>query len=574
MTTEVIVDHESGLTVWDETDDPSIRADDLIGQLKMDPMIATLTRWQRTSTGHGGAGQRSRAQASLFDRDRFVTPEIIYDQFRVAQDAAENDEVVGGWLDTTEQLAFGKVEFRCGDPEQEDIWNQIAEGLHLTESMRRTWRGYSVMSQVYPCVWWATKTLKVRDVKTPAGKSSKKVFDRVVVPTAITHLDPEKVLPVGNLLFGQEQLAYIADPLEVDAIDAACAGDPNADPLARQLIVEKYEIQSDWERRQLMSLGVPLPRLYTLNPDMCWRYTATRMEYERFAALRMKPVFELLDLKHQLRQSDRAHLVGSANFILLVRKGTDRLPAKQVEIDALNAQMSTIGRVPMIVGDHRLTVEILTPKTDLTLDDNKHGVPDSRITAYLYKMFMTAHLTGGRSDDQVKIAKIVAAGLQAARRRQGESWEEHVIARTMRLNPQLTETPTLKFWPRRIELDFDPALAQLLLDIYDRGDVSRDTILSLVGIDQATEAELKKMEADTYDNDFHTQVPYNGPPGGDTPPPGGKGEPPGPGGGGVDPRQAGRQGGGNRGKGGAAPGSGQGQPPKDPRPKPPARRGA
>lgn len=43
----------------------------------------------------------------------------------------------------------------------------------------------------------------------------------------------------------------------------------------------------------------------------------------------MKSIFELLDLKQQLRQMDRAHLIGGSNFIVLMTMGDkDHYPAR------------------------------------------------------------------------------------------------------------------------------------------------------------------------------------------------------------------------------------------------------
>jgi hypothetical protein len=64
----------------------------------------------------------------------------------------------------------------------------------------------------------------------------------------------------------------------------------------------------------------------------------------------------------------------------LIRKGTDQLPGKPEEIDQLKAQVTTVARVPIIIGDHRLSVEIVTPKTDNTLNGDKYAAIDSRIT--------------------------------------------------------------------------------------------------------------------------------------------------------------------------------------------------
>jgi hypothetical protein len=92
------------------------------------------------------------------------------------------------------------------------------------------------------------------------------------------------------------------------------------------------------------------------------------------------------------------------------------MPGKPAEIDQLKAQVQTVARVPIIVGDHRLSVEIVTPKTDMTLNAEKYAVIDARITTRLYQMFLVHSGSGGpRSDDSVKLAKVIARGLESRR---------------------------------------------------------------------------------------------------------------------------------------------------------------
>lgn len=562
------------------------------------PEIAALIKWTVTTSGDA---TRNR-QGGIFARDRYATPSQIFEQFATAQDAAANDDVVSAVLESTESLAFGRMSFACNDEDEEDVWNQIAFDLDLDSRIREMWRELFTVSQFYAVTWWGTKSYKVRGT-TDKGVKRKKVFDDVTVPLGITMLDPTKVVPVGNLMFNQEQLAYIADRTEVDMLDASVLNDPQADAVSRQIIVAKYA-PPDYERRNLAKQGVNSEWLYILNPRNVWRHTATRPQYRRFAEVRMTSVFELLDLKHQLRQMDRAHLIGGTNFIVLIRKGTDQLPAKPEEVTNLQAQVKTVASVPILVGDHRLSVEIVTPKTDYTLSPDKYSTLDSRITSRLYQMFMVHGGSGSvRSDDSVKLAKVIARGMESRRLMLRRAIERSVVYPAIAANDQFTEQPSLRFHPTRIELDFDAATVQFLMDLRDRGDISRDSILNELDFDQEDEAVKRKREARDYDAIFtETNVPFSAPGAGHMVPvgPGGKpNEDPGAAGtgaptvaphshdpsgapvpmppqpakpaskrraGGADPKSAGRNQGGNRNGGGAAPGSGQGQAPRRGRP--------
>ncbi len=910
------------------------------------PEVAALVRWSAGTQGHDGSS--SGRAGSLFERDRYITPNSIFDQFATARDAAESDDVVSGVLETTESLAFTRMSFLSEDEDEEDVWNQIGADIDLDSRLREMWRELFIYSQFYACVWFGRKNFKVRG-KTGKGNQKRREFKGLKVPLGISLLDPTKVVPVGTLLFNQERLAYVADRSEIDMLDAAALGEPDADELARQIIVGHYE-PSYLERRQLEKDGIPVIKLYELNPENVWRHTATRSQYQRYATVRMKSVFELLDLKQQLRQMDRAHLIGgplrvdqrlatpdgwkpigaaqvgdkvfsvdgqtteiigvypqgvlpmyrvtftdgaqvicddshpwtvsdragrkrtiklaqildeglfdsngagkqvhrhripvaaplalpgvdlpldpyllgyllgdgslsqsipkitsaedgdypfvaalpegvtavpyesrpgfaqqfglkgsrwrlnevteglrsvglwgvgssdkyipdeylwasadqrwallqglcdsdghssqaggiefssisekladgvvqlaqslggtakvshrlarrrerlyyearcacaptgkrfrqlvdahctvcdepitaepvavqegfdrvchrvwisldqqeapfrlgrkvdqwkprrhrivraihvveqiedaeavciktarddglfltegmvvthNTNFIILVKKGSDTMPAKPAEIANLQSQVRTVARVPVIVGDHRLSVEIITPKTDQTLQPDRYNGLDARITARLYQMFMTGNFAAGaKGDDSIKLAKVVARGMESRRHMLRRTIERKIIKPIFEANEDLTTPSKLRFHPARIDLSFDAALVQFLIDVRDRGDMSRETYLNEVNIDQSDEALLRKREKDRFDKVFTpTNVPF-----GPAQPavPGAPAAPGAPKPAAEDPRTAGRNKGGNRNGGGAAPGSGQGKAPRSGTPK-------
>ena len=433
--------------------------------------------------------------------------------------------------------------------------------------------------------------------KSQQGVKRKKTYDNVTVPLAITILDPTKVTPIGNLMFNQDQLAYIADRTEVDMLDAAVLNDPEADPISRQIIVAKYA-PPDYERRNLARQGVNADWLYILNPKFVWRHTLTRSQYERFAKVRMKSIFEILDAKHQLRQMDRAHLIGGTNFIILIRKGTDHLPAKPEEVNQLRGQVTMVSQMPILVGDHRLSVDIVTPKLDVTLNPDKYSVLNAQLTARLWGQFMVHGGMGQpRSDDSLKMGKVISRNLEARRQGLRRTIERQIVLPTVNANPIFDTVPSLRYHPSRIDLTFDPATQTFIQDARDRGDLSRDSYLGELDFDQEWEAVKREREARDYDDIFTpTNVPFSAPGPGHMVPvgPGGKpneepegtetnapavpnvpphshnpdGTPvplptapakptPNP----AQQRSAGRNRGGNRNGGGAAPGTGQGQPP-------------
>lgn len=492
-------DAQTGAVILNETALPN---DQIMTALAdQHPEVASLIRWQvNTQTP-------ASRQGGIFDRDRYVTPQNVFKQMRLAYQAAESDDVVSGVLDTTETLAFARVDIECDDPDEENIWNQIAADLDLDARLREMWRELFTISQFYVVNWWGTKSYKVKGMSSK-GVSRKKAFN-LKIPLSLSLMDPLRIVPVGNFMFNRERLAYIAIQSEAYSFMNLLAEENTTDPVVTQLLEKPYE-PDQRERKWLGELGIAQNSLFLMRDQMVWRHTATRAQYERFAKVRMKSVFELLDLKEQLRQMDRAHLLGGTNFIILVKKGSDEMPARPAELSQLAGQVRSSSRVPVIVGDHRIAIEIITPKTDLTLKPERYNTIDSRIEARLFQMFMTGNYASGtKGDDSIKLARVVGRGLESRRHMIRRSIEKCVLLPIMKANPSLTSEPKLRFHPRHVALDFDPAWATILQDLRDRGDVSRESHLDELDFSQEEEARKRAMEKKTYDKIFETVVPFS-----------------------------------------------------------------
>lgn len=453
-------------------------------------LVDSLGRWAQTTRG----GQ-SRA-GSLWHRDRYVTPNGIFDQMRLAYDAVENDDVVSNVLETTEALAFSKVDFYAEDQDEQDVYNQVAAELDLDARLREMWREMFTVSQFYAAVWWSDKTFKVR------GKNRKKSL-RIHYPKAITILDPLKIVPVGMPMFNRERLAWVADRAEAGRFESA-----REDLILSRLILGPYE-PSETERQWLGEAGVQdTSHMFELNPANVFRHTATRPQYQLFAPLRMKPVFEILDQKHQLRSMDRAHLIGGTNFIVLITQGSDALPAKPDEIAHLQAAVRTVAQTPVLVGDHRLDVKIITPNIDNTLDAKRYDTVDTRIATRLFQMFVRGS-GGDKADKAEGLAKVVAAGMESRRKMLRRTLEQNIFDQMFEANDNLSTEPRMQFHPKSIALDFDAAYAQFMLELRTMREISRHTILSQFELSQAFEAELLAREKKEFDDIFQTINPNN-----------------------------------------------------------------
>lgn len=302
--TVVMMDDEFGTEVWNETGGEVGNAEVARAmQSQHGRLWAAMGSWiQNTQPRKTGLSGQNR-QGGIFERDRYVNPTNIFDQMKLAYEAVEQDDIVSGVADTTESLAFSRVSMYAEDPDDQDIYNQIAADIELDARLREMWRELFTVSQFYGAVWWHQKEYKVR-VKSDKGRRRKKTVS-VRCPKAVTLLDPLKIIPVGLPMFNQEKLAWIATREEMSNFTER----RTEDEIMNRLAVGKYEPDEE-ERKWMVELGIDPNRLLLLNNAIVFRHSLTRPQFKRFSDIRMRSVFELLDLKQQLKQMDRAHLIG------------------------------------------------------------------------------------------------------------------------------------------------------------------------------------------------------------------------------------------------------------------------
>lgn len=452
-----------------------------------------------------GVGRNDRWSETIFERNKYVTPSGIYDQMKVAYEAVD-DDIVSNSLDTTESLAFNRVRAVSEDEDQQNVWNQILGDLELDSWIRQAWREMFTVSHYYGVRWWGRKTYKVETKREK--RKARKGFD-IIVPTDLGFLDPLRVVPVKPNVFGKYSLAWQADDGDMALYDDVKAKS-QSDEVVSSLFVKKYN-PGEAEESQLKKQGVNTDRLLLLNDEFVWMHSATKMPYERWPRIRMKSLFPILDLKTQLRAMDRAVLLSGTNFIVLVKKGTDALPVrKNAELDLVLEQVRTISKSPVIVSDHRLNIEIITPEIDHVLNEEKWNILDSRISMRLLGTFV-ANPTEGR-DTSLTLGRVIARGIASRRHMIKRDIEANIMKEVADLNEDFDASTKLDFTPQRIELEMDEAIAGIIQELRDRGDISRETTLNELGFDQDLEAVRREREDDKYEDVFTPPtIPFDSP---------------------------------------------------------------
>jgi hypothetical protein len=483
------IDHNVGWVDYSGTDDPAVgRA---VRELGMD--LSRFVNSRRAVLG----------KSSLFERGAYTPPDNIYAEMATARSAMASDDVVSAVAEITEGMAFDGLKFESPNMDETDVFNQIARGVDLDNYVRQVWREEFSASQCVTAAWWDFKTYKVRG-STPAGTRRKKAMT-VYAPQNLTILDSTRVVPVGTAFDGQDRLAWHATKAEYTTYQN------EADPLMQRYFSAKYK-PTEAESSRLAGIGINPTTLLEMSQAV-WRHTATKSDWEQFAPVRLRSIFRFLDLKQQLMESDRVTLVGAANYILLVRKGSEKLPASQPEIDNLKENFQIVAKLPVIIGDHRLSIEIITPKLDMVLNQLKYEVLNNAIAL---RSLGTFHISQtGRSDNSLTIGRAIAKGMEN-RRSMIARMVQKEIARAVVEHPfndgLFEEEPELVFIPKQIALDMDAVVGTAVQAMRNTGDLSRMSYLEHFGFDEFVEAQRRKQEKELgFDDLFETHVPFDSP---------------------------------------------------------------
>lgn len=491
---QVGVMNTTPIALGDIAEDPSVRR-----------LATEMSRWMDLSRGSRG---------SMFDRNVYAPPDSPYEIIRTCRRALVEDDIISGVADGTEAIAFGGgLRWESPEPDDADFFNQLSADLNLDNAIRLMWRENFAIDQFVSAKLWGWSEYTVRGTTTK-GNRRKRTY-RVWAPQRLVILNSEHIVPIGVGPLREDRLAWNASPTDLSNYDMADRGDV-IDPLMLQFFTGVYE-PSDVEKAQLSKWGVLSSQLLAINPAWVFRHSHTRPDYQKFPDFRLRSAFHLLDLKRQLVASDRAALIGAANYILLIRKGNDATPATQEEVNNLKAQYNFLAKLPVIISDHRLEIDIVAPKMDFVLKGDSYDNLDHSILIRALSAFLPPKI---RTLDAPTWHDLIAGGIQS-RRHMIKRTIEAEIAKAVVNHPKnagvFSSRPSLVFTPRNVAIGTDPAVMSAMLTLRTQRELSRDTILEFLGLDEATEAQRLEFEDEYYDKIFRTVIPFAAPGAGGAP---------------------------------------------------------
>lgn len=487
-----IINHTT-IATEDLAEDPAVRA-----------LARELSSWVSNARSYG-----QNTAGSMFDRGTYMPSDNPFMQMRSAKVAVDEDDIVSGGADITEGIAFkGGCHWESSSPEDEDVFNQIGAELELDRILRVLWREDYAYNQAVVAKLWDYRTFTVRGV-TANGNRRKKRYS-IYVPVRMVFLNPMHVVPIGWGPLREDRLAWQATDFEIGQQSLVSSG-KISDPLMTSFFSGRYESEHPFELARFGKWGVIQSQLLEMKPGWVFRHAPLRPDYEAFAPLALRSAFADLDIKRQLMMSDRASLVGAANYLLLIRKGTDTAPAKPEEIARLQENYQFLAKVPVIISDHRLSIDIIAPKQDFVLQQAKYDVVDERILNRMLRSFAAPGRQSANADGSYY--DVMCASIESRRQMIKRTLEKE-IARAVVMHPRnagiFESIPSLAFTPGGVKVGVNQSALSALLSLRTQREISRETILEVLGLDQSVEYQRVRYESDTYDDTFRTHIPFDG----------------------------------------------------------------
>lgn len=496
-------DGSQHVAVWNETDLPS----DVV-------QSAVETYFEQSSLAWGQPTTFQTYQAnqgSLLARSEFTTPTNVIDEIKLAREMAERDDDIGATIGAMIATAFGDgMENFHEDEKTVAVFNGVAREANLDRAFKELYREYLISSQMNSASLFTRTQLEYT-------VNERRRTDTVATPM-IGVLPAESIRVLDNDLFGTGTLAYLPeDPalckwLE-EFFDPKTTAARKAE-MGRQDRVAANMFTGVVETSSMQAMDNNLlgqSRLYLLNPRMVQRTTMPKGSWKYPRPLLTRN-FALLEAKRLLNIMDYALLQGGANFVVVAKKGSDDRPAQPAEIANLREVVRRASKTGVIVGDHRLDFDIITPKLDELLNASKRRLIGRKLAMALLRRPEHAEADSGSEGEKTDVellSRVIASDRHDIKRHV----ERNIYGETVRRNPSLLTKGAAKLWFPKIVLQGSQYFTDFVLKLRDRGDIPRKWAVEAGGFDYEAGVQQRERELEAGDDDILIpgQVPHSSP---------------------------------------------------------------
>lgn len=440
----------------------------------------------------------NQGSGSMLARSPFRTPSNVIEEIKLARQVADHDDDIASVIAQAVHTAYKDgMQNQHEDEPTLRLFNRICRDANMDLTLKELHREYLITSQVNTVQLFTRSRLNF----TPSG-TEEKVQAQLTTPL-IGVLPAENIRVTSMDVFGTGDLAYeVTDVHLKDWLDKFFdKGTSNAiknkmreeQPVLSALFIGAIEY--DWNDQDVFAAG---KKLYKLNPRMVHRTTMPKGS-AAYPRPRMTANFALLEAKRLLNIMDYALLQGGTNYIVIARQGSDQIPAQQPEIDNLTDQIRAASRTGVLVGDHRLAVDIITPKLDELLNPAKRKLIGRKLAMAI--LCIPEQVTpdpgneGARSELEF-IANTVTSDRRDIKRHVERFTYEEVVTR----NPSAFRKGPPSLWFPKVVLSGVKDFFANVMAARDRGDIPRQYAVEVLGYDyEAGVAQRKREKAAGHD---------------------------------------------------------------------------
>lgn len=445
--------------------------------------------------------QRYTNEGSLLARAKFRVPRSTIEEICLARDLAERDDDVGATMGAMLAIAMGDGMRHTHEDEVAVALFDEAIGKYagLDAVLMEMYRELLISSSVTTVQIFTRTSIPFK----PQGAERTRTRD--IVAPLIGVLPAEQIRVLEEDLFGKGVLAlkpatgaqerWLKEFFASSTSPARKADMRRDNPvLAAMVLAERHITEDDYTLSPQEDDPAYGNEVYILNPRMVARTTFPKGSWKYPRPLLTRN-FALLEAKRLLNLMDFALLQGGSNFLVIAKKGDKDRPAMPEEIANLREQVRRSSYSGVMVGDHRLSIEIVTPELTELLNPTKRKLLGRRIAMGLLRLPEYAEADSGAGQVVLSDTEIIGRVISSDRRYLRRHLEQHVYDEFVRRNPAaFAGTKAATIWFPKIILQGTQYFTDMVLKLRDRGDISRHSAVAVAGFDYDAEVQQRKLE--------------------------------------------------------------------------------
>jgi len=397
------------------------------------------------------------------------------------------------------------------DPVMASVFDEVAANCNLDEVWAELYREWLIASSLVTATVYTRESFSF----VPDGETQQRTRD--VIAPLIGVLPAEQIRVIGSDLFRTGQLAlkpangnqerYLRELHDPKTTEARRRVLRAQDPVLSALTIGRIEVPDQFPGSWLSEADDPAvgQDLYLLNPRLVHRSTMPKgaWSYPRPVLTRN---FALLEAKRLLNIMDYALLQGGSNYLVIAKKGTDQKPAKQSEVDNLYGMIARASRTGVLVGDHRLDVQVVTPELTELLNPDKRNLLGRKLAN---AMLRVPELDEDAGAEGQKTSVEIASRVITYDRKMLKRHVEKIYAEVVKRNS--TIGAPARIWFPKIILQGSQWFTDYVLKLRDRGDISRKTAVGAGGFDYEAEVARRRIEKPDDKIMVPAAVPFDSP---------------------------------------------------------------